>query len=152
MVSLRYAHRPWSRLPRLGVIGALAATALGAATTAGAWSEYRDGVWIAPVIAALACAAFSSPRITIDSNTLLWHFGPGIWRKSMAIREIAAVDLTRTSFCNGWHILRTCRGWLHNVAGFDALIRSTRYGRRVPLGTDEPKRRANAIRRVASLK
>jgi hypothetical protein len=152
MVALRYEHRQWSWLPSLGVLAALAAAGLATTTNSGAWSQYRDWVWIAPVIAALVWAAFSSLRITIDANALHWQFGPGIWRKRIGISEIAAVDVTRTSFCNGWGIHRTRRGWLYNVAGFDAVIVSTHNGKSVLLGTDEPKRLANAIRRVANLR
>jgi hypothetical protein len=150
--SVRYAHRQWSWLPPLGVIGAALAAAGAVADTPSEWAHYGHWIWFAPAIAALICAAFSSLGIAIDRDELRWHFGPGIWRKTLVLTDIVAVDVTRTTFWNGWGIRYTRRGWLYNVAGLDAVMVSMRYGKSVLLGTDEPKGLASAIRVAAGLK
>lgn len=110
----------------------------------------------APIALLLAgCAAllvlgwlWSSLTVRIDSAALQFRFGPGVPRKSVPLADIASVEVTRTRFWEGWGIHRTCRGWLYNVSGFDAVLVRRMDGRSFMLGTDEPRRLKAALERA----
>ena len=97
------------------------------------------------VILTVTALVFSSLTIRVDGGSLAWHFGPGVWKKSVPLDAIAAVTPTTTTFLEGWGIHFTGRGWLYNVAGRDAVIVSMRDGTQFLLGTDEPQELVQAI-------
>lgn len=148
MSTRRYEHRQWSWIPVPAI--AIAVGAIGFASVH--VPDMPVWTWIVPIAVAVVTGTLSSLRISIDAHALRWHFGPGFWRKSIPLADIVAVKATRTSLWNGWGIRYTRRGWLYNVAGFDAVIVSTQDGKSVLLGTDEPRRLANAIRGAAHLR
>ncbi|HSQ10943.1 MAG TPA: hypothetical protein VLN25_10080 [Burkholderiaceae bacterium] len=61
------------------------------------------------------------------------------------MERIADVDLTRTTFWEGWGVHRTRRGWLYNVAGQDAVLVRRSDGTAVLLGSDEPRKLKDAL-------
>src|SRR5512133_1298072 len=77
------------------------------------------------ILGALAAAAlgllWSRLKVEIDGEQVRWSFGPGWPRFSLALSDIAALEITRTTFWQGWGIHRTRQGWLYNIAGWDAL-------------------------------
>ena len=147
MNSLRYEHRQWSWIPLAVTLFATAGVALGSISG----PPLPRVMWLVPVTVAAVSALMATLRVSIDQEQLRWHFGPGFWRKALPLADITAVEITRTSFWNGWGIRHTRRGWLYNVAGFDAVRVCTRDGRAVLLGTDEPRKLAGAVRRAAGL-
>jgi hypothetical protein len=76
------------------------------------------------------------------------RFGFGWPRKTLPLKGIAAVEVTRTTFLEGWGLRRTRRGWLYNVSGFDAVLLRLADGRSMMVGTDEPRRLKAAIERA----
>jgi len=82
---------------------------------------------------------FRSMTIEVAGGRLTWWFGPGWPRKSVPLSEIAAARPTRIRWWDGWGIHWTSRGWLWNVAGYDAVEFERRAGRSFRLGTDEPR-------------
>ena len=76
------------------------------------------------------------------------RFGPGWPRKTVRLADIAAAEVTRTTFLEGWGVHRTRRGWLYNVSGFDAVLLRLANGRTLMVGTDEPRRLKAAIERA----
>jgi hypothetical protein len=100
------------------------------------------------LVAAALALIWSRLTVRIDGERLAWAFGPGWPRYSLPLRDIAAVESTRTTFWQGWGIHRGRGGWIYNIAGRDA-IRITRHdGRQVLLGTDEPRRLKAALERA----
>jgi hypothetical protein len=99
--------------------------------------------------AALAMIAsglvFSSLTITTDAEHLSWHFGAGLFRKSVPLAEVVSGEPVRTTWVDGWGIHLTWRGWLYNVAGHNAVRVSLRSGKQFLLGTDEPAALAQAL-------
>ncbi len=91
---------------------------------------------------------FSSLTIHITGRALHWCFGPGMFRKEVALTEIEVVEVTRTRVMDGWGAHKTSRGWLYNVSGFDAVLITLHSGKRILLGTDEPVRLRSAILRA----
>lgn len=93
-------------------------------------------VAVALVLTASALV-FSRLTIRVEAGTLTWYFGPGVWRKSVPVADVAEAMATTTSFVDGWGIHLTRRGWLYNVAGRRAVLISRRDGDRFLLGTDD---------------
>ncbi len=97
--------------------------------------------FVVPVVVAMVviCAyMFSSLTIRVSDRALHWCFGPGTFRKELALTDIKSVEVTRTRLVEGWGIHRTARGWLYNVSGFDAVLITLHGGKTILLGTDEP--------------
>jgi protein-S-isoprenylcysteine O-methyltransferase Ste14 len=138
-----YEHRQFGWL--MAAIGAVIAIAL---LVMHAQGPLPAAVWLVPLIVLVLAALLGSLRVTVDRKAVRWHFGPGIWRKHVALAQISDVEVTRTRFWNGWGIRLTPRGWLYNVAGLDAVMIRTRDGKAVLIGSDEPRRLKAAIDRV----
>jgi hypothetical protein len=110
----------------------------------------------APPLVLIAAAAlfavigwtWGALTVRIQGGQLQVRFGLGFPRKSLPLGEIAAVEVTRTTFLEGWGLRRTRRGWLYNVSGFDAVLLRLTNGRSVMVGTDEPRRLKAAIERA----
>jgi hypothetical protein len=110
----------------------------------------------APPLVLIAAAALSAVigwtwgalTVRIQGEDLQVRFGLGWPRKTVPLTEIAAVEVTRTTFLEGWGLHRTRRGWLYNVSGFDAVLLRLTNGRSMMVGTDEPRRLKAAIERA----
>ena len=90
---------------------------------------------------------FRSMTIEISDTELIWYFGSGFPRKRVLLEEIASVEIIRTRFIDGWGIHLTTRGWLYNVAGRGAVAIKLKNGKQFCLGTDEPEKLADALKR-----
>ncbi|MGE5161831.1 MAG: hypothetical protein ACM3O5_10015 [Betaproteobacteria bacterium] len=88
---------------------------------------------------------WSRLTVRIDGDRLRWSFGIGWPRFSLPLAEVQSVEVTRTTFWQGWGIRVVRGGWLYNVAGLDAVRITRTSGRLVLLGTDEPRRLKAAI-------
>jgi hypothetical protein len=89
---------------------------------------------------------FSSLTVEVGEGELRLHFGPGFWRKRIALSDVAAATPTQSSWWEGWGIRFTFRGMLYNVSGTDAVEIELRSGQRFRIGTDEPEALVQAIR------
>lgn len=113
-------------------------------------STPRAVLWIGAVVAAAVAVAWSRLTIRIDRERLRWAYGFGWPRFSLALADIVGVEITRTTFWQGWGVHRTRNGWLYNIGGYDA-VRITRHdGRHTLLGTDEPRRLEAALKRASA--
>jgi hypothetical protein len=93
---------------------------------------------------------FSSLTVEVGDGELRFHFGPGFWRKRIALAEVAAATATQNSWWEGWGIRFTPRGMLYNVSGTNAVEIEMRSGQRFRIGTDEPEALVEAIRTATS--
>jgi len=93
---------------------------------------------------------FSSLTVRITDRGLQWRFGPGLIRKEVPLKEIQRVEVTETTFLQGWGIHYTSRGWLYNVSGFRAVAVTLKSGKQFLLGTDEPEQLRAAIHHALS--
>ena len=93
---------------------------------------------------------FSSLTVEVGGEEMRFHFGPGFWRKRVALSEVAAATPTQSSWWEGWGIRFTPRGMLYNVSGTNAVEIELRSGRRFRIGTDEPEAMVQAIRAAIS--
>jgi len=86
--------------------------------------------------------------VRIVDGELQVRFGLGWPRRTLKLADIAEVEITRTTFMEGWGLRLTRRGWLFNVSGFDAVLLRLATGRTLLVGSDEPRRLAAAIERA----
>lgn len=100
------------------------------------------------IVAVVFGLVWSRLTVRIDGDRLRWSFGAGWPRFSLPLAEIQSVEVTRTTFWQGWGIHRVRAGWLYNIAGLDAVRITRRDGKHVLLGTDEPRRLKAAIERA----
>jgi hypothetical protein len=107
----------------------------------------RVGGVLFAVIGILAMCGFlfSSLTIQVTERVLRWQFGPGLIRKEVPLCEIERVEVTETTFLQGWGIHYTTGGWIYNVSGFQAVAVKLKNGKQFLLGTDEPERVCNQI-------
>ena len=107
--------------------------------------------WIPALVGVIVVAAaylLTSITVSVDQRALEFWFGPGVFRKRHDLADIAEVSAVRNRWWYGFGIHYTPRGWLYNVAGPDAVEVRLVNGRTFRLGTDEPSRLVEAIRRA----
>ena len=91
------------------------------------------------ILILLMCGwVFGSLTVTVDEDEIQHWFGPGFWRKTYLLLDIASVKKVRNSWIYGWGIRLTPHGWLYNVSGLDAIEVELRSGRKLRIGTDDP--------------
>ena len=140
----RYAHVQVNWTSRLlFIVGAGVALAL---------PPYRgsylgaDVALMAVVLALLVAGlVFSRLTVRIERDALHVAFGPGWPRRVLRLADITSAEATRTRWFEGWGIRSTTRGWLWNVAGFDAVLLHLAGGKTLLVGTDEPQQLLRAI-------
>ena len=105
-----------------------------AATLASPW------FWLVGLVLVAVAYMFSSLTVLVDNNSVQWYFGPGAFRKSVLLADIADVQSVRNKWWYGWGIRYTPHGWLYNASGLDAVQLGLAGGKTVRVGTDEPVR------------
>jgi len=107
------------------------------------WTWFSFGV--VPIIIFLCAWLFGSLTVQIEDGELSHWFGPGFWKKSYQLVDIESATAVRNSWIFGWGIRLTPHGWLYNVSGLDAVQIELRSGRKLRIGTDDPKGLVEAI-------
>ncbi|MGB1263828.1 MAG: hypothetical protein ACPG52_13030 [Cognaticolwellia sp.] len=102
-------------------------------------------IWPVIVILSVVIVLFHSLNIQVNSNTINWSFGPGFWKKSIALNTINAARKVKTKWYYGLGIRYTPSGWLYIVSGTSAVELSLNDGSKVSLGTDDPDNLLKAI-------
>ena len=140
MKALRYRQTQFGAV----VVGSLAASAL---LLVGSGVALGDRIFMVggPVVMGIAALLFHNLTVEIDAACLTLRFGIGLIRKRIPLAEIVEAKPVRNSWWYGWGIHRTPHGWLYNVSGREAVEITLTSGKRFRLGTDEPRRLAQAI-------
>jgi hypothetical protein len=108
---------------------------------------------LAAALAPLALASmlgvpFTFLQTRVDEGGISFAFGLGFPSGRIRFDEIAAVQITKTRFFEGFGIHWNVKhGWLWNAAGSDAVMIRKRDGRAVTLGTDDAQGLYDAIQR-----
>ena len=142
-MSTRYSHTQTGRLLRLAALLPVPFAIIAAIFARDTRVLAIAGPLI--VIIAITGVIFSCLTIEIDTAALNWWFGMGVWKKQIALEDIASAAVVRNPWWYGFGIHRTPRGWLYNVSGLDAVEISLRDGRILRLGTDEPRELVDAL-------
>lgn len=107
--------------------------------------------WISVVVLAilLICSIlFASLNIEVTGGYVSWHFGPGFWKKRIAVSDIERVEIVQNRWYYGWGIRYTPHGWLYNVSGLAAVELHLKNGKRIRLGSDEADLLQGAIQQI----
>ncbi|MGI9472132.1 MAG: hypothetical protein ACR2NZ_11395 [Rubripirellula sp.] len=91
---------------------------------------------------------FRSLNVQVTSELVCVSFGAGMINKSILLDDIADLSIVQTRWYHGWGIKWYGRGFLYNIAGFDAVQIELRNGRQCRVGTDEPQALRDAIARA----
>jgi len=109
--------------------------------------------WVAVaviIVLGVVLAMSASLTVTVREETLELRFGHGPIRKRFRLRDIQSCRVVRNPWYYGWGIHRTADGWLYNVSGFEAVEVTMATGDSYRIGTDAPRKLAEAIRMAAS--
>ena len=139
-----YRHKQTGR--RLIVVVLLAAGFAGSIV-----ARQQTPPWIPAFLVVMLVAIsflFTSLTVAVDQHALEFWFGPGIVRKRYDLADIGDATPVRNAWWYGWGIHYTPHGWLYNVAGREAVELRLVYGGTLRVGTDEPTRLVEAIRRA----
>ncbi len=90
------------------------------------------------LIIGISAILFCSLTIEINDDFICWHFGPGFWKKRIALADISDCSSVENSFWWGFGIRNYGAGWLYNVSGIHAVELNLASGAVLRLGTDEP--------------
>lgn len=88
---------------------------------------------------------FASLTVEVRDGYVQWYFGPGFWRKRVALQDIDSTALVVNPWYYGWGIRYTSHGWLYNVSGLMALQIQLKNGTKLRLGSDNPDKLQQAI-------
>jgi hypothetical protein len=146
---MNYRHTQVSWISRLGLAsGGIVLLFFGIAAPGSEPAAARVAMIVGGMLMAVIGYWMSMLTISIDRSRVSWHFGLGWPRKSIALNDIESVEATRTRFWDGWGIRWTKRGWLYNVAGYDAVLIRRRTDKALLLGSDEVRKLAHALERA----
>lgn len=97
----------------------------------------------------LVAASFQHLTVEDQGEFLAVQFGPlPVARRRVAYKEIIEVDIGRTSWIEGWGIRYSIRGgWIWNIWGRDCVVIRFRQGGKLTIGTDQPAKLAEFLRR-----
>ena len=88
---------------------------------------------------------YGSLTVTVDGERLRFYFGPGLVSKSFQLAKIGSCRVVRNKWYYGGGIHLTPNGMIYNVAGLDGIELQLLSGRKVRIGTDEPRRLCELI-------
>lgn len=98
-----------------------------------------------------AILLMSSLTVTIDKQFLHVRFGPGVYFVKFALSNIADIGPKYgTWWIWGWGIKWYFTGWLYNIAGFKSVEIILKNGKKRRIGTDQPEKLADAIKKAIS--
>jgi hypothetical protein len=138
---MSYRHTQVSRA-KIAVL----AIAWGAAFWWSIRASHPVAVTIAVVVGCLL-VLFSSLTVIVHEQVLSVFFGPGLIRRRIPLRRIREVRTVRTPWYYGWGIRLTPSGWLWNVSGVSGVEIQFDDGHRFRIGSDEPDKLVEALRR-----
>ena len=103
------------------------------------------GLLAAFVAAAAVHYLFSSLTIDVSDQEIAWHFGPGVWRKRLALSDIESTHPAHVPWWYGIGVKWTPRGWVYVVSWGDALELRLKNGKAIRIGTDDLRGLAAAL-------
>lgn len=111
-------------------------------------SGAQFGGWlcgIVTLILLICLLLFYQLTVEITDTRLRFRFGLGLIRKTIPLDQIVSAVPVRNSWLAGWGIHHVGSGWLYNVSGMDAVEIELESGKKLRIGTDEPKQLTEAI-------
>jgi len=106
------------------------------------------GFTVAAVVL-LGLLLLGSLSVEVGADALRVWFGPGLVRRRIALADISGFRAVRNPWYAGWGIRLLRGGVLWNVSGLDAVELDLPGGRRIRVGTDEPRALVAALERAS---
>lgn len=99
------------------------------------------------VLILFVLASFVSLQVRIDEKYLRLKFGYGLYGKKFLLKDIVSAKAVKNPWYYGWgiHMWFWPKMWIYNVSGFDAIEIKMKNGKIYRIGTDEPKKLAEAL-------
>lgn len=108
------------------------------------WMPIR-ALSIAAAVVCFVLINFATLEIRVDLEAIRWRYNFGPIGGRLALAEIESAQVIKTQWSWGWGIRLTPRGTLYNVGGLGAIDLTTKDGRHVLLGSNEPLRLKSAL-------
>lgn len=106
----------------------------------------RSEAWLLPALPLVPALALGRLLTEVHGDRLVWRFGWLPWpRWQVDLDDIVAVEAVRTRWIEGWGLRFTSEGMLYNASGTQAVRLTLRDGRRLRLGSQEPRRLVQAL-------
>src|SRR5262249_23463051 len=145
MVGYRHTQVGWAIIISVVAGATLVAASVAPAVSAGGLSV---GILVAFAAIAPTLALFGTLTVEVDAARLTLRFGIGIIRKSIALRKVRSYSVVKNRWYQGLGVRILPNGILYNVSGMSAVELVLAGGRRIRIGTDEPKSLVRALRRA----
>jgi hypothetical protein len=136
-----YRHTQVSHTALIILGGALAGILYSTAVTP------RPGLIAAAALVGFVLVLFSTLTVIVRDQTVEVFFGPGLIRRAIPLARIREVQAVRTPWYYGWGVRLIPHGWLWNVSGLGGVEMQFTDGARFRLGSDEPDRLVEVLRR-----
>ena len=88
---------------------------------------------------------FSRLTVEVTETEIRVAFGIGLIRRTIPLSNVASCEPVRNKWYYGWGIRYIGKGWMWNVTGLDAVELQYQSGSAFRIGTDEPRKLAQAI-------
>lgn len=88
---------------------------------------------------------FSSMTIRVDESEVMWFFGPGVFKKRVALSDIHHCKTVKNPIWMGLGIHAFGTGWIYNVSGLLGVELELTSGAFIRLGSDQPNYVVRAI-------
>ncbi len=139
-----YHHR---QVSRPAVVSFMAMTALFAMPFFFAGLHLILLAVIAPIFGLVAVVHWIlySMTVEVSGQELRWYFGPGFWRKRIALTDIVGVERVRLPWWYGIGIKYTPGAWVYLVAPGEGVEIRTINGETVRIRTDDAGRLTVAL-------
>lgn len=88
---------------------------------------------------------FHGLTIKVDSETIRWGFGPGLFGQTLQLADIIEAKPVENSFRHGIGLRITHDGWVYTVSGFSAVQLTMKDGSQYRLGTNDQEGLLSAL-------
>ncbi len=105
-------------------------------------------VFIVGAIEVLILALFGTLRVTVDGEAITARMGLGLFGPRVAVSDVRFVREVRNAWYWGFGIRVYPGGVLYNVSGLGAVELLLKNGKRLRIGTDDPRGLCRAIEAV----
>ncbi len=105
---------------------------------------------VVTVVFIWSALAISSLTVAIDNEYVRLVFGPHMFVKKFALKDITDAKPVKNDFWDGWGIHTCGDGFIYNIAGYDGVEITMVSGRHNRIGTDQPLELAEAIKKAVS--
>ena len=103
--------------------------------------RHGPAAWLGALVLSVVTVCFASLTITLTESDLSWRFTLIRWSGwRIPLTDIASIEVSQSSWLEGWGIKVTRTGMLYNVSGTAAIRLYLKNGKTLRLGTRDPQR------------